>query len=82
MSRVKALIDDYLASAGCSAREFASEVGVTESHISYIRQGKRQPSLMLINRMAEVLNMKPIDLMDAVIEDMKEDKNHGKERKS
>jgi len=43
--------------ARMSQRELASAIGVKASHIAYIENGHRRPSISLINRMSETLGL-------------------------
>ncbi len=47
---------------GYSQRELAALVGVKASHIAYLENGKRLPSLGLLFRLAKELNVRPAKL--------------------
>jgi transcriptional regulator with XRE-family HTH domain len=44
---------------GYSQRELARLVAVKASHIAYLENGRRLPSLALLIRLAKVLNVRP-----------------------
>jgi transcriptional regulator with XRE-family HTH domain len=44
-------------------RDLASAIGVKASHIAYIENGHRRPSISLINRLAETLDLKAKELL-------------------
>lgn len=44
-------------------RVLAKEVGVKASHIAYIENGQRKPSLALLRRLANVLDLNPRELL-------------------
>jgi transcriptional regulator with XRE-family HTH domain len=44
---------------GYSQRQLARLVGVQASHIAYLENGRRLPSLSLLIRLAEELNVRP-----------------------
>ena len=48
---------------GMTQRELASQVGVKPSHIAYIENGKRKPSLRLATRIADALGLNPRELL-------------------
>ncbi len=68
-------------SARMTQRELAAAVGVKASHIAYIENGRRRPSIPLINRLADTLGLSPKELLvlahpDA--ENMVEGRSHRK----
>lgn len=54
--RLKALLDEK----GIQQAELAENVGVSQAFISYLIKGLKQPSLILIKRIADYLHV-PID---------------------
>ncbi|MGN0492288.1 MAG: helix-turn-helix domain-containing protein [Acutalibacteraceae bacterium] len=54
--RLKALLDEK----GIHQAELAENVGVSQAFISYLIKGLKQPSLVLIKRIADYLHV-PID---------------------
>jgi 3,4-dihydroxy 2-butanone 4-phosphate synthase/GTP cyclohydrolase II len=48
-------LDQAMTSAGMTAAELAARSGMTESAISYLRSGRRSPSLRSVERLAAVL---------------------------
>ena len=49
--------------ARMTQRELAAAVGVKASHIAYIENGQRKPSISLINRLGETLGLNPTELL-------------------
>jgi transcriptional regulator with XRE-family HTH domain len=47
---------------GYTQRELAKLVGVKAAHIAYLENAKRQPSLSLLIRLADVLHVRPSKL--------------------
>jgi transcriptional regulator with XRE-family HTH domain len=43
--------------ARMTQRELAAAIGVKASHIAYIENGRRKPSISLINRLGETLGL-------------------------
>jgi transcriptional regulator with XRE-family HTH domain len=58
-SVVKAARDE----ARMTQRELAAALGVKASHIAYIENGHRKPSISLINRLAETLGLSAKELL-------------------
>ncbi len=50
-------------SARMTQRELAAAVGVKASHIAYIENSRRRPSIPLINRLADTLGLSPRELL-------------------
>ncbi len=50
-------------SARMTQRELAAAVGVKASHIAYIENSRRRPSIPLINRLANALGLSPGELL-------------------
>jgi transcriptional regulator with XRE-family HTH domain len=49
--------------ARMTQRELATAVGVKASHIAYLENGRRRPSIPLINRLAETLGLSARELL-------------------
>jgi transcriptional regulator with XRE-family HTH domain len=49
--------------ARMTQRELAAAIGVKASHIAYIENGNRKPSISLMNRLAETLGLSARDLL-------------------
>jgi transcriptional regulator with XRE-family HTH domain len=49
--------------ARMTQRELASAIGVKASHIAYIENGQRKPSIALINRLGETLGLDTRELL-------------------
>jgi len=49
--------------ARMTQRELAAAIGVKASHIAYIENGHRKPSIALINRLAETLGLSAKELL-------------------
>ena len=50
--------------AGLSQETLALEAGVTRSYMSDIEAGRRNPTLMIVERIAGALKVKPSRLLD------------------
>ena len=50
-------------SSGLKQREAAEEVGISRSHVSEIARGKKRPSIEVLERFAELYNLKPWQLL-------------------
>jgi transcriptional regulator with XRE-family HTH domain len=44
---------------GYTQRELAAKLGIKASHVAYLENGHRKPSLALLMRIAKVLNFRP-----------------------
>jgi putative transcriptional regulator len=44
-------------------KELAQKVGVTPEYISYLECGKKTPSMKTLNKIAEILNTTPSELL-------------------
>jgi transcriptional regulator with XRE-family HTH domain len=44
---------------GLTQRELAAKLGVKASHVAYLENGRRRPSLSLLRRLADVLGLDP-----------------------
>ena len=53
------VIKDARTALRLTQRELAAEVGVKASHIAYIENNQRKPSLGLLKRLAETLGLEP-----------------------
>jgi len=49
--------------ARMTQRDLAAAIGVKASHIAYIENGHRRPSISLINRLAETLGLSALELL-------------------
>jgi len=47
---------------GYSKRDLAAKVGIKASHVAYLENGRRNPSLALLIRLARVLRVRPAKL--------------------
>ncbi len=56
-------IKDARDGARMTQRELASAVGVKASHVAYMENGHRKPSISLINRLAETLGLSAKELL-------------------
>ncbi len=48
----------------CSQEELARKTGINRTYLSDLECSRRNPSIELIDRLAEKLNVKPGDLLD------------------
>lgn len=53
----------YRLAAGLSQREVADRMGVDRAYVSGLEMGKRNPTIITLWTIAEVLNIKPADLL-------------------
>lgn len=44
---------------GYSQRDLAAKLGIKASHVAYLENGRRRPSLALLVRLAKTLNVRP-----------------------
>lgn len=51
------VLKDRRESMGLTQRELAAKLGVKASHVAYLENGRRRPSLSLLGRLAEVLGL-------------------------
>jgi len=49
--------------ARMTQRDLAAAIGVKASHIAYIENGRRRPSISLINRLADTLGLSALELL-------------------
>jgi len=47
---------------GFTQEEFAEKLGISRTHIGHVEQGRKSPSLKLIEKMAKTLKVKVKDL--------------------
>src|SRR5258706_6400341 len=57
------VIKDARDGARMTQRELASAIGVKASHVAYMENGHRNPSISLINRLAETLGLSAKQLL-------------------
>lgn len=55
--------------AGLSQQELADRVGIGKSYISALELGYRAPNLNLLVKLADSLNVRPGELVDAMVAD-------------
>lgn len=55
--------------AGLSQQELADRVGIGKSYISSLELGYRAPNLNLLVKLADSLNVRPGELVDAMVAD-------------
>jgi transcriptional regulator with XRE-family HTH domain len=58
--------------ARMTQRDLAAATGIRASHIAYIENGRRRPSISLINRLAEALGLSAKDLLVLAHPEVKE----------
>jgi len=58
-----AVVKEARYEARMTQRELAAAVGIRASHIAYIENGRRRPSISLINRLAETLGLDAKELL-------------------
>jgi transcriptional regulator with XRE-family HTH domain len=56
------LIRDKRKALGLTQRQLAQQLGVKPSHVAYLEHGLRKPSLALLRRIAEKLDLDPQEL--------------------
>ena len=54
---------------GLSMRELADNVGASKSHIGMMESNDRTPSLVMVIRLAEALELQPSDLLSPLVKD-------------
>lgn len=59
----------YRDAAGLSQQELADSVGIAKSYISSLELGYRAPNLNLLVKIAYALNIRPGELVGAMVED-------------
>lgn len=51
-------------SKGMTLEVLAHEVGLSYSYVGEVERGRRNPTLRVVERIAEALNVKPIELLE------------------
>lgn len=64
-----AVLRRYRDAAGLSQQQLADSVGITKSYISSLELGYRAPHLNLLVKIASALNIRPGELVDAMVKD-------------
>jgi len=64
-----AVLRRYRDAAGLSQRQLADSVGTCKSYIASLELGYRAPHLNLLVKIAQALNVRPGELVDAMVED-------------
>lgn len=59
----------YRDAAGLSQQQLADSVGIAKSYVSSLELGYRAPNLNLLVKIAYALNIRPGELVDAMVED-------------
>lgn len=67
----------FRASAGLSQQQLADMVGIRKSYISSLELGYRAPNLNLLVKLAEALNVRPGELVDAMVADANSSMSRG-----
>jgi transcriptional regulator with XRE-family HTH domain len=57
------LVKEARDGARMTQRDLAAAIGVKASHIAYIENARRRPSISLINRLAETLGLSALELL-------------------
>lgn len=63
------VIRRYRNAAGLSQQELADQVGISKSYISSLELGYRAPSLNLLVKIAQTLQVKPGKMIDEMVDD-------------
>ena len=79
MSEFASTLNATMEAAGLSAAELAAKAGITESAVSLLRSGRREPSYRTLQRLTQVLNglapdgkaESPFDLIEEAIDDIR-----------
>ena len=61
-----AVLRRYRDAAGLSQQQLADSVGIAKSYVSSLELGYRAPHLNLLVKIAQVLNVRPGELIDAM----------------
>ncbi len=61
------VIRKYRDAAGLSQQELADSVGIAKSYISALELGYRAPHLNLLVKIARALNVRPGEMVDAML---------------
>lgn len=64
-----AVLRRYRDAAGLSQQQLADSVGIAKSYISSLELGYRAPNLNLLVKIAGALNIRPGELVEAMVED-------------
>lgn len=64
-----AVLRRYRDAAGLSQQQLADSVGIAKSYISSLELGYRAPHLNLLVKIASALNVRPGELVDAMVKD-------------
>lgn len=64
-----AVIRRYRDAAGLSQQQLADRVGISKSYVSSLELGYRAPNLNLIVKIARSLEVRPGELVDAMVEE-------------
>ena len=64
-----AVLRRYRHTAGLSQQQLADSVGISKSYISSLELGYRAPHLNLLAKIASALNVRPGELVDAMVRD-------------
>jgi len=59
----------YRDAAGLSQQELADRIGIGKSYVSSLELGYRAPNLNLLVKLAGALNVRPGELVDAMVAD-------------
>src|SRR5580698_2627413 len=78
MSEFAATLNAALEAAGLTAAELAAKAGITESAVSLLRSGRREPSYRTLQRLTKVLSglaletpESPFDSIDDALDDIR-----------
>ncbi|AMD89874.1 hypothetical protein HMPREF1022_00249 [Desulfovibrio sp. 6_1_46AFAA] len=64
-----AVLRRYRDAAGLSQRQLADRVGITKSYVSSLELGYRAPNLNLLIKIARSLEVRPGELLDALVDE-------------
>lgn len=59
----------YRDAAGLSQQQLADSVGISKSYISSLELGYRAPNLNVLVKIAQALNVRPGELVDAMLKE-------------
>ncbi|MDR2892033.1 MAG: helix-turn-helix domain-containing protein [Deltaproteobacteria bacterium] len=68
-----AILRRYRDAAGLSQQELADRVGIAKSYISSLELGYRAPNINLLVKIANSLEVRPGELVDAMVEEAEKD---------
>ena len=63
------VIRRYRDAVGLSQQQLADSVGIAKSYISSLELGYRAPNINLLVKIARALNIRPGELVDAMLEE-------------